>query len=272
MRDDLFTVVHERFLTDTAKYADIVLPATSSLEHADIYRSYGTYLIQRAGRVISPVGESRSNREVFALLAEAMGFEEEFFSQDTDLFIDHLLAMPSPFREGIDCERLEECRAVRLNVATDQGRFFTPSGKIEILNPAEKEPLPRYLPTHEEAGEFPLRMMTAPSLHSLNASFYERDDLREKQGKMFLMMNPADAEARNLSDGERVTAWNNLGEVAFFLKVSAAVQPGVAVAEGVWWLEFAPGKSSVNALVSQRLTDRGGGSTFYDNGIDVRKG
>lgn len=272
MRDDLFTVVHERFMTDTARYADILLPATSSLEHADIYRSYGTYLIQRAGRVIPPVGESRSNREVFALLAKAMGFEEEFFSQDTDLFIDHLLALQSPLREGIDCERLEEGRAVRLNVATGQSRFFTPSGKIEIFNPAEKEPLPRYLPTHEEAGEFPLRLMTAPSLHSLNASFYERDDLRKKQGSMFLMINPADAKARNLSDGERVTAWNNLGEVAFLLKVSAAVQAGVAVAEGVWWLEFAPGRSSVNALVSQRLTDQGGGSTFYDNGIDVRKG
>lgn len=271
MRDDLFTVVHERFMTDSAKYADILLPATSSLEHPDIYRSYGTYSFQRAEQVIPPVGESRSNRQVFALLAEAMGFEEEFFRQDTDSFIDQLLALQSPLRMGVDLKRLEEGRAVLLNVATDQSRFLTLSGKIEILNSAEKEPLPRYLPTHEENGDFPLCLMTAPSLHSLNASFYERDDLREKQGQMTLMMNPVDADERGLVDGEMVTAWNSLGEVVFFLKVTKAVQAGVAVAEGVWWLEFAPGKSSVNALVSQRLTDQGGGSTFYDNRIDVRK-
>lgn len=272
LRDDLFTVVHERFMTDTAKYADIVLPATSSLEHPDIYRSYGNYLIQRAAAVIPPVGASRSNREVFSLLAAAMGFTEEFFRQDTDDFIDRLLALPSSLRDGIEHQRLEEGRAVRLNVTTDQNRFLTPSGKIEIHNPAEKEPLPRYLPTHEENGALPFRLMTAPSLHSLNASFYERDDLREKQGKMYLMVCPEDAAARGLVDGEEVTAWNSLGEVTFFLKVTDAVQPGVAVAEGVWWLEFAPGKSSVNALVSQRLTDQGGGSTFYDNRIDIRKG
>lgn len=272
MRDDLFTVVHERFMTDTARYADIVLPATSSLEHPDIYRSYGTYLIQRAARIIPPVGDSRSNREVFALLAGAMGFEEPFFRQGTDGLIDQLLELPSPLRAGIDLQRLAEGRAVRLEVKTDQSRFFTPSGKIEILNPAEKEPLPRYLPTHEENGEFPLRLMTAPSLHSLNASFYERDDLRAKQGGMTLMMNPEDAAVRGLVDGGTVTAWNSLGEVTFLLKVTAAVQAGVVVAEGVWWLEFAPGRRSVNALVSQRLTDQGGGSTFYDNRVDVREG
>jgi len=272
LRDDLFTVVHERFMTDTARYADIVLPATSSLEHPDIYRSYGTYLIQRAAGIIPPVGDSRSNREVFALLAGAMGFEEPFFSQGTDELIDQLLELPSPLRAGIDLQRLAEGRAVRLEVKTDQSRFFTPSGKIEILNPAEKEPLPRYLPTHEESGGLPLRLMTAPSLHSLNASFYERDDLRAKQGGMTLMMNPEDAAGRGLIDGGTVTAWNSLGEVTFLLKVTAAVQAGVVVAEGVWWLEFAPGRSSVNALVSQRLTDQGGGSTFYDNRVDVREG
>lgn len=272
MRDDLFTVVHERFMTDTAKYADIVLPATSSLEHPDIYRSYGTYCIQRAKAVIPPVGESRSNREVFALLADAMGFEEEFFRQDCDEFIDHLLSIPSPIREGTDSARLADNRAVRLAVDTGLSSFLTPSGRIEILNSANKEPLPRYLPTHEEGGTLPLRLMTAPSLHSLNASFYERDDLREKQEEMYLLMNPEEAAIRNLHDGEMVTAWNSLGEVPFYLKVSDGVQRGIAVAEGVWWLEFAPGERSVNALVSQRLTDQGGGSTFYDNRIDVRKG
>ncbi len=271
MRNDLFTVVHERFMTDTARYADIVLPATSSLEHPDIYRAYGTYCLQRAGQVVPAVGSSRSNSQVFALLAAAMGFEEDFFRQDTDRLIDQLLALPSPLRREIDLQRLTAGKAVRLDVTTDQSRFLTPSGKIEILNPVEKEPLPRYLPTHEDGGVLPLRLMTAPSIHALNASFYERDDLREKQDRMSLLMNPEDAKVRNLLDGEVVTAWNSLGTVNFFLKVTAAVPVGVVVAEGVWWLEFAPGKSSVNALVSQRLTDQGGGSTFYDNSVDVRK-
>ncbi|HZV81146.1 MAG TPA: molybdopterin-dependent oxidoreductase, partial [Geobacteraceae bacterium] len=110
-RSDLFTVVHERFMTDSARYADIVLPATSSLEHSDIYRSYGTYMIQRAKGVIPPVGESKSNWETFSLLAAAMGFEEPFFRQSADELIDHLLSQPSPMRSGIDQQRLDEGRA-----------------------------------------------------------------------------------------------------------------------------------------------------------------
>jgi anaerobic selenocysteine-containing dehydrogenase len=114
--------------------------------------------------------------------------------------------------------------------------------------------------------------MTAPSLHSLNASFYERDDLRSRQGRMTLMMSREDAAERGLVDGEAVTVWNALGEVSFWLEISLKVPVGVVVAEGVWWLEFAPGARSVNALVSQRLTDEGHGSTFYDNTVDVRRG
>lgn len=271
-RDDLFTVVHERFMTDTARYADIILPATSSLEHADIYRSYGTYLLQRAHAAIPPVGESRSNREVFALLAEAMGFTEPFFRQSADDLIDHLLSIPSPPRNGIDLDLLHAGRAVRLHVPIDRKCFHTASGKIEILNQAAKEPLPRYMPTHADVSCGAFRLMTAPSLHSLNASFYERDDLRSKQGRMNLMINPGDAEKLGLINGEAVTAWNTLGEVSFWLEVTGRVPAGVVVAEGVWWIEFAPGKRTVNALVSQRLTDEGNGSTFYDNLVNIRRG
>jgi anaerobic selenocysteine-containing dehydrogenase len=271
MRDDLFTVVHERFMTDTARYADIVLPATTSLEHSDLYRAYGTYFIQRAKPVIEPVGDSRSNLEVFAMLAEKLGFDEPFFRKSADELVDLLLELPSPLRDGIDKVRMQEGRAVRLNVCSDLSGIRTLSGKIEILNSSQDEPLPRYLPTHEENGTFPLRLMTAPSVHSLNASFYERDDLRSKQGEMFLRMNPEDCSSRGLKDGDKVTVWNALGEVAFILKSTDTTPQGVVVAEGVWWLEFAPGKRSVNALVSQRLTDQAGGSTFYDNRVDVRK-
>ncbi|HBA89416.1 MAG TPA: formate dehydrogenase [Geobacter sp.] len=268
-REDLFTVVHERFLTDTARYADIVLPATSSLEHSDIYRSYGTYCIQRAQAAIDPVGESKSNWEVFSLLAAALGFQEEIFSLTPDQMIDRLLAVPTPMRQGIDLEAFEQGRAVQLTVA--QAGYRTPSGKIEILNPLLSHPLPRYLPTHEETGALPFRLMTAPNPYALNATFYEQEDLRRKQGGMRLKMNPAEAAARGLADGERVVAWNALGEVSFLLSATDKVPAGLVVAEGVWWLAYAPGDRSVNALTSQRLTDLGGGSTFYDNRVDVRR-
>lgn len=270
-REDLFTVVHERFMTDTARYADIVLPATSSLEHSDLYRSYGTYCIQRARGVIPPVGESKPNWELFALLASAMGFTEPFFRQSADDLIDHLLNIPTPLRTGIDLARLTEGKAVELALPPDAAyQFRTPSGRIEILNPAEPEPLPRYLAPHGEGSHYPLRLMTAPTPFALNASFYELEELRRKQQGMRLMMSPADAEGRGLAEGQRVVAWNELGEVDFILHVTPRVPAGTVVAEGVWWLEFAPGKRSVNALTSQRLTDRGGGSTFYDNRVDVR--
>lgn len=272
-RDDLFTVVHERFLTDTARYADIVLPATSSLEHSDLYRAYGTYCIQRAAAAIPPVGDSRSNWEVFALLARAMGFSEPFFRQSADDLIDQLLAIPAPLREGTDPARLAAGKAVDLTYRPDPDcRFTTPSGRIEILNQREQEPLPRFLPSHadRDAG-YPFRLMTAPTMFALNASFYELAELREKQGGMLLLMNRADVAVKELTDGERVVAWNDLGEAVFILGVTEKVPTGVAVAEGVWWLEFAPGARSVNVLTSQRLTDQGGGSTFYDNRIDVRR-
>ena len=268
-REELFTVVHERFLTDTARYADLVLPATSSLEHSDIYRSYGTYCIQRAQAAIEPVGESKSNWEVFSLLAAALGFREEIFTLSADQMIDRLLAIPSPLRQGIDLAALQAGLAVELNIA--RGGYDTPSGKIEILNQALELPLPRYLPSHEENGALPFRLMTAPNAYALNATFYEQEDLRNKQGGMRLQMNPGDAGSRGLADGERVVAWNDLGEVTFLLSVTDRVPSGVVVAEGVWWLAFAPGSRSVNALTSQRLTDLGGGSTFYDNRVEVRR-
>ena len=247
----------------------MVLPATSSLEHSDIYRSYGTYCLQRARAAIAPVGESRSNWEVFALLAQALGFQEPVFQESADQVIDRLLAIPSPLREGIDQAALGAGRAVELTV--QRGGYATPSGKIEILNPRLKHPLPHYLPTHEESGTLPLRLMTAPNPFALNASFYEQEGLREQQGGMQLKMSPADAESRGLCDGERVVAWNELGEVTFLLAVTERVPAGVVVAEGVWWLAYAPGQRSVNALTSQRLTDEGEGSTFYDNRVEVRR-
>jgi len=269
-REDLFTVVHERFLTDTARYADLVLPATSSLEHSDLYKAYGSYCIQRVKAVIPPVGESRSNWEVFRALARAMGFQEPIFQQSADDLIDQVLALPSPWRDTVDTGALAEGRAVELTPPPGSKRFLTPSGRIELLNARLEHPLPCHLPRHAPADGLPLSLMTAPSVFSLNSSFIERDELRAKQAPMRLLMGPEDAQARSLAEGARVVAFNAQGEVTFILHVTDRVPKGVVVAEGVFWLEFAPGQRTVNALTSQRLTDQGGGSTFYDNGVDVR--
>jgi anaerobic selenocysteine-containing dehydrogenase len=266
-RENLFTVVHERFMTDTALYADIVLPACSSLETSDIYRSYGHYYTQRSFPVIPPVGQSKSNWDTFALLAQGMGFDDPIFQSSAEEMIEQLLDSPSPLLSNIDMETFSAGKAVELNIPSSDS-YATPSGKIEILNPKLDEHLPCYLPPYK--GDYPLRLMTAPSLYALNSSFQERDDLRNKQEAMLLQINPQEAASRHLADGKEVCAFNELGEVTFILKVTDKVPLGIAVAEGVWWMEFAPGKRSVNALTSQRLTDAGNGSTFYDNTIDVR--
>ena len=268
-REDLFTVVHERFLTDTALYADVVLPAPTMLETADLYRSYGQFFVQRVRPVIPPVGESKSNWDTVRLLAGALGFTEEVFARTADQHLDAILAAPSPWLEGLDRDALEAGRAVRLR--PPRGRWLTPSGRIELRNDRLSEPLPRHRPTHAdlEPGGPPLRLQTAPSLHRLNSSFTERPELSRKLGPQALQLSPADAAARGLRDGQRVTAFNALGEVAFVLRVTDQVPPGVAVAEGVHSLQ-AGNHRNVNALTSQRLTDSGAGSTFYDNRVEVR--
>jgi anaerobic selenocysteine-containing dehydrogenase len=272
-RPDLFTVVHERFMTDTARFADVVLPATSSLEHPDLYRGYGQYAVQRARAAIPPVGEARANWDVFALLARAMGLDDPFFRLSSDDLVDRLLAKPAAMREGLDRAALDAGQPLLLAIAPGaKARFRTPSGKVEILNPRLPEPMLRALPTHAASDAGALRLMTAPSLHGLNSSFLqERGDLQAKAGPMSLLLSPSDAASRGLAHGELVVAWNALGEVRFTLEVSERVPPGVAVAPGVRRMADARGGRTVNALTSQRLTDQGAGSTFYDNAVEVRR-
>lgn len=270
-REDLFTVVHERFMTDTARYADILLPATSSLEHPDLYRCYGSYHAQRCGAAISPVGGAKSNWEVFCLLAAGMGWDEPFFRLSADEFAELLLIDESPWRSADVTERLRQGEPVMLTPPTEpKKKWLTTSGKIEILNMRKSEPLPRLLPTHAELDGFPLRLQAATTPFALNSSFYEQDDLRLKQKCMELMMNRADADARALVDGQEVAAFNDLGKVRFILRITDRVPAGTVVTEGVWWREFIPGERGVNALTSQRLTDGGRGSTLYDVTVEVR--
>ncbi|MDD5284723.1 MAG: molybdopterin-dependent oxidoreductase [Desulfuromonadaceae bacterium] len=270
-REDLFTVVHERFLTDTARYADIVLPATSSLEHPDLYRSYGSYHTQLCTAAIAPVGNSKSNWEVFRLLAAGMGWNEPFFLQSADELIEQLINFETPWRDRDVSDRLRHGEPVMLIPPSDPKRIWlTPSGKIEILNEREAEPLPRLLPTHAIQDGFPLRLQPAATPFALNSSFYEQSGLRDRQDCMTLMMSKIDAEARGLADGQAVLAYNGLGEVLFTLRITGRVPPGTVVTEGVWWREFIPGRRGVNALTSQRLTDGGRGSTLYDVAVEVK--
>lgn len=267
-REDLFTVVHERFMTDTANYADIILPATTSLEHSDLYRAYGHYGIQRAYGVIPPVGQAKSNWEVFGLLAEAMGINQPFFKQSADDLIQHILANRSSWIEGDSLQDLIEGRAIELPLPVDYKlQFKTASGKIEILNPKEVELLPEYKAPHGDLARFWL--INSPDVRLLNSSFNERGDLLQTN-KMVLQMNPVDARKLNLSDAQAVLAYNERGEVKFILKITEKVPSGIVVTEGIWSIENAPGNRSVNALTSQRLTDQAKGSTFYDVKVDVK--
>lgn len=268
-RDDLFTVVHERFMTDTALYADIVLPATSSAEHADTYRSYGHYGVQRVTACIPPIGEAKSNWDVFCLLARAMGIGDPFFDLSEEELLDALLAKPGSWLSGVDQDKIRAGEPVTLPLPENyKTQFQTPSGKIEILNPREPSPLPDWFPPYGGPGAF--NLITAPSLYTLNSSFNEVPELVSKKGPMSISMNPADALSRGLAEGQRVIVWNELGEVAFLLKLTENVPLGLVVADGVSWLCDAPGKRTINALTSQRLTDRARGSTFYDVKVDVR--
>ncbi|MBC2722747.1 molybdopterin-dependent oxidoreductase [Desulfosporosinus sp.] len=268
-RANLFTVVHERFMTDTARYADIILPATSSLEHSDLYRSYGHYGIQKAAAVIPPVGEAKSNWEVFQSLAHGMGFKEPFFNQTPDDLINQLIDPPKPWLEGVDQLKLRAGQYVELSLPENyKATFLTSSGKIEIYNPLEDEPLPIYSEPYED--DAPFYLMSAPSVYSLNSSFNERPDLLRKRKAPYLLMNPEDAGKKNLQDGQKVIAFNERGEVRFILKITKTVPQGVVVTEGLFSSETQHGGSTVNALTAQRLTDKAEGSTLYDVKVDVR--
>lgn len=267
-REDLFTVVHERWLTDTARYADIVLPATTSLEHADLYRAAGHFVASRTAAVIPPVGEAKSNWNVFGLLANAMGMTDPHYHCTEEEMIDVLLAQPSPWWTQ---EQLADLRrgqlAELLRTQQDKVCFGTPTGKIQLINRSETEPLPVYMPPYGGQEEF--WFVSAPDKRILNSSFNERLDL-VKGEKMTLRMNPADASRLSLADGQQVVAENSRGQVGFRLQSSAAIPVGVVVCEGVWPLADTVNGQSVNALTWQRLTDAGQGSTFYDTKVNVR--
>jgi anaerobic selenocysteine-containing dehydrogenase len=265
-REDLFTVVHERFMTDTALHADVVLPAPTMLETADLYRAYGHFYAQRVRPVVPPLGESRSNWDTIQALAKGLGLTDDVFQLSADEHIDLILSHPTPWLQGVDLDALNGGHAVRLSVP--RGKWLTPSGKIEIRNDLLPEPLPRFRPTHSDLDGDALGLDVVAGGEKGSGHRRRRASFVEP-GPQTLQLSPADAAARGLISGQRVTGFNALGEVSFVLAVTDAVPPGIAVAEGVHSLQQGNARN-VNGLTSQRLADTGGGSTFYDNRIDVR--
>jgi anaerobic selenocysteine-containing dehydrogenase len=294
-REDLFTVVHEQFQTDTADYADVLLPATTQLEHFDLHGSYGHLYVQTNEPAIAPLAEAKSNNDVFRLLARRLRFEPELFEvSDEQLAAEAMRPDASPRRfppahafEGIGLERLRREGPLRLNLPADfapfaEGGFGTPSGKCELFSPGLAalglDALPTYTPPHEDpqtrpdlATRFPLQMLSPPAPSFLNSTFVNVPELRRKAGEPTVEIHPHDAAARGIDDRQWVRVFNDRGAFRARAVVGETVKQGVVVALGVWWNRYTPDGVNGNTTTSTRLTDLGAGATFFDNLVQVER-
>ena len=273
-RDDLFTVVLEHFRTDTADHADILLPATTQLEHWDIHTSYGHTDVLLNRPAIAPVGQSRTNTDVFRALARRMGFTEPCFDDD-----DEALCRMAFRPDVVDFQQLLDQGFATLRLPDApyaDGGFPTPSGRCEFVSARLQaqglDGLPDHLPNHEPAGSsvrFPLAMISPPARNFLNSSFVNVQSLRDIEGQPVLEMHPADAGARGIADGDMVRVFNDRGEYRCRVKVGQRARHGVVNGLGIWWRKFGLRGTNVNQLTSQRLTDIGRAPTFYDCHVQV---
>jgi anaerobic selenocysteine-containing dehydrogenase len=285
-REDLFTVVHEQLMTDTARYADVLLPATTHFEHTDLYSSFWHLYLNLAEPVIAPLGEAKSNVEFFSLLAKRLGYEDDCFSDDAEAMIEQALEYPAnPTLDGITLDRLKAGGPVRLNVeqphpAYADGRFPTPSGKIELYSEQMAlhghDPLPTHTPLIEggdgeqvPTGPYPLIFITPPNHFFLNTTYANMPSNVRSEERPRLEIHPDDARARGIVDGDAVRVFNARGDVQLAAILTEDVRPGVVVSRGLWWGRHSPGGHGVNATTSQRLADMGGGATFFSNLVQV---
>jgi anaerobic selenocysteine-containing dehydrogenase len=275
-REDLFTVVMDHFQTDTADYADILLPATTQLEHYDVHKSYGHLYMLANNPAIAPLGESLPNSEVFRRLAARLGFDEPcFHDSDEDLCRTAL--------KGASWDRLKEAGWQRLELPERfapfaQGGFRTPSGKCEFysawLEKQGLDPLPFYNPPSEiskDEASYPLAFLSPPARNFLNSSFANMQRFRDLEREPRLEMHPRDAASRGIADGDTVRVFNDRGSYRLRARVNARPRPGVVVAPSVWWKKHSPDRRNANNLTSQRTSDIGGGATFYDCRVQVEK-
>lgn len=276
-RQDLFTVVQEMFLTETARLADLVLPSASSLEMTDLYRAYGHYHVQMARPVMAPVGQSRPLLGVFQALARRLGFAEDVFRASEEEIIAWLLRTDSPYLQGLSLERLAPGRPLRVNAGANPyaAGFLTPSGQVEFYSQALADqgldPLPDGAPSldPEGQGRYGLQLITPPRHQFLNSTFNEVPALLAQAGPATLLLHPIDAAARGIADGQEVRVFNDRGQCFLRAQVSQATRPGVTVAEGLYWGGHTPGGRGINHLTSQRLADLGGSCAFHCNLVEV---
>jgi len=293
-RPDLFTVVHEQFFTDTTDYADILLPATTFFEHKDLQTAYGHYFLQLSDQAIEPLGECRSNVEVFRALAARMRFNDTCFDESVDEMIDGALDSRNPWLKGITRSRLEGEKQVRLNFSGQwtvgsghsqptkpflpfaQGNFRTPSGKAELYSEAMKaqglDPVAEFIPPQESRhgarSAFPLELLARKADNFLNSSFSNLPSIQAMEETNLLEMHSIDARARGIADGETVKVYNHRGEIFLKARVDATIQPGVVSAR-LNWAKLGPGFRNINVLTSEKLSDLGNSATFYSVLVEV---
>ncbi len=289
MREDLFTVVHELFLTDTADYADIVLPATSQLEQTDLHRGYGHTVLGYNQAAITPLGECKSNWETLGLVAKAMGFDEPWLHQSPDEIIEEMIRESSadaPELRGITLERLQREGAVPLSIDDEVPyadlKFNTPSGKVELFceSLAKRfgiDPLPAWCESpdlapppqgHDDADALDL-LSPAPH-HFVSSSFANQDTLTRREGRPRLELHPEDAGPRGIASGDIVEVFNSRGSFELESRISEDVMPGVAVTYKGYWAKRNGGRN-VNWTSPDTLADLAGQSTFHTNRVWVKK-
>jgi anaerobic selenocysteine-containing dehydrogenase len=279
-REDLYCVVMDSFMTDTADYADLVLPATTQLEHYDVHKSYGHLYALANNPAIAPVGESLPNSEVFRRLAARMGFDEACFRDSDEDICRTALASAQPRMQGIDWEQMKRAGWQRLAVPERfapfaEGGFPTPSGKCEFYSAALEaqglDPLPFYNPPAEGAAPGELQFLSPPARNFLNSSFAHLKRFRDLEGEPRLEMHSADAAARGIRDGDAVRVFNGRGSLRLRARVNDQPRRGVVVAPSVWWKKHSPDGGNANNLTAQRIADLGGGATFYDCRVQVER-
>jgi molybdopterin guanine dinucleotide-containing S/N-oxide reductase-like protein len=286
-RDDLFTVVHEIFQTDTADYADILLPATTQLEQFDIHKSYGHLYALVNNPAVAPLGEAKPNTEVFRLLAERMGFDDECFKESDEEVARQAFAWEHPRMRGVSFDEMKERGWQRLNVPERfapfaEGNFPTPSGKCEFFSETLAkqgiDPLPTYIPPRESvqtapelARKYPLAIISPPAHNFLNSSFANLPSFVHAEKEPFLELHPDDAGVRGVRSGDRVRVFNDRGSFTLKARVTDKARQSVVVALSIWWKKLSGDGCNANEVTSQALTDLGAAATFYDVLVEVEK-
>lgn len=284
-REDLFTVVLEHFQTDTADYADILLPATTQLEHVDAHAAYGHRYMMANNAAIAPMGEAKSNTEFFRLLAKALDFDDPCFSESDDQIAAQAFNYQHPRTQHTNWAQLKQQGWSKLHMpdaAFANGGFTTPSGKCEFYSQqmleAGLDPLPAYIPPYESvvsnptlAARYPLSMISPPARNFLNSTFVNVQSLRDTEGEPHLDIHPDDAAQRQIIAGDRVRIFNDRGSFVAKARVTDKARRGLVVGLSIWWKKFASDHKNANEVTSQQLTDMGGGPTFYDLLVEVEK-